>query len=177
MDDQKAIKKEIDVLAHLESLSKGNSGVLHQDFKRSLKEFGDVTVSQWKEIVQFASKQLGFWEAKLLYSPVRSPDTLAAEEAKEWQLIWKVCCNELVKHVPEVGNMVEQQRTMNLLKYCFERRIDYGKKKPFQRLTVYLLSRIAIVLNKIGIKTISNALYERALYPARTVGRLKNKQI
>ncbi len=173
MDDKQPTGKEGDMLSRLESLSKGELGVPHEDFERMLREFGNITISEWHKVVKFTSDQLGLWEAEWLFSPIHSPNTFAEEEVTGWQMISQVCINALVERVPEIKGDIERQQRLISVRCIVERRMDYNKTRLFQRVTASVLSRISIGLSRLGFKNIAEQLYATSLYPPGTVGRSK----
>jgi len=170
MDDQKEVSKG-DLIARMGFLSNGSSGVLCRDFERALKEMGSVTISEWGQIVTFATNQLGFWEAEWLFSPAHCPNSLAAGEIDAWRLLWHVCADELVKKVPEVKEHLENQKSLILLRHSLQRRVNYNKTRPLEKVFAIVLAKTSFALKKLGFTSIAQNLYGRSLYPKGTVGR------
>src|SRR3990172_8916324 len=108
MDDKREVSKG-DLIARMGFLSNGRSGVFCRDFERVLKEMGNVTISEWGQVVTFATDQLGFWESEWLFSSAHCPNNLAVAEIDAWRLLWHVCADELAKKVPEVKEQLENQ--------------------------------------------------------------------
>ena len=170
MDDQKEVSKG-NLIARMGFLSNGSSGVFCRDFERVLKEMGNVTISEWGQVVTFATDQLGFWEAEWLFSPEHRPNTVAQAEIDGWKLVCRVLTEELVKKVPEVRELSEKRQTQILLRHSLERRINYNKTKPLERLFALVFSTISIALYRLGFTSIAQKLYSYSLYPKGTVGR------
>jgi hypothetical protein len=160
-----------DITARLRSLANGSKGVSHRDFERVLKEMGNVTISELKEVVTFATDQLGFWRVEWLFSPANCPNTLAEAEIDGWRPLLDVCTDELVKRVPNVKDLLENQRELCLLQHIMQLRIDYNETRPLERLFAIVLSKTSIALNKVGFKSIAEMLYSYSLYPKGTVSR------
>jgi len=171
MNDKPVIDPKSDLIARMESLSKGSEGVSYRDFEHLLREMENVSVPQLKQVVYFASDQLGFWEAEWLFSPADSPNTIAAAETEGWRLICRSCTDALVKNVPDVRRPLEQQQNLTLLRHAIKRRVDYDKTRPLSRLAANVLGRMSFGLNKLGFEGIAKRLYSRGLYPKGTVGR------
>jgi hypothetical protein len=170
MDDQKEVPKG-NLIARMGFLSNGSAGVLCQDFERALKEMGNVTISEWGQVVTFATDQLGFWEAEWLFSPAHCPNNFAAAEIDAWRLLWHVCADELVKKVPEVKDQLENQKSLILLRHSFQRRVNYNKTRPLEKVFAIVLAKISFAFKKLGLISIAQKLYGRSLYPKGTVGR------
>jgi len=160
-----------DITARMRNLSNGTKGVPLRDFERVIGELGDITVSELKEVVYFATEQFGFWEAEWLFSPAHRPNTVAQAEIDGWKLVCRVLTEELVKKVPEVRELSEKRQTQILLRHSLERRINYNKTKPLERLFALVFSTISIALYRLGFTSIAQKLYSYSLYPKGTVGR------
>jgi hypothetical protein len=76
-----------------------------------------------------------------------------------------------LKHVPDVREPIEEVHRLTVLKHSIARRAHYNRNKPLQRLVATVLSAAGIGLNKLGLKTIAQYLYEMSLYPKGTIGR------
>lgn len=160
-----------DITARLKSLANGRKGVPYRDFEQALREMGNVTISECRQVVGFATDQFGFWMAEWLFSPVQSPSAIAKGEIDGWRLLLRVCTDELVKKVPEVKEQLEREQDLILLRHSLERRKDFNKNRPFEKLFSMVLSSISIALNRVGFKSIAETLYGCSLYPKGTVGR------
>ena len=170
MDDQKEASRD-DLIARMGFLSNGRPGVFCRDFERALKEMGNVTISEWGQVVTFVTDQLGFWEAEWLFSPAHCPNNLAAAEIDAWRLLWHVCADELVRKVPEVKEQLENQKSLILLRHSIQQRVDYNKTRPLARLFAIVFAKTSFALNKLGLASIAQKLYGCSIYPKRTVGR------
>ena len=173
MDDKTVHDNESDFIARMGSLSKESSGVSFRDFEALLKEGGSLSVQHMKQVVYFASEQLGFWQAEWLFSPADSPNTIASAEAEGWRLIYRACSDALLGQVSEVREQLEHKHNLTLARHCMERNVDYNKTRPLSRLAVNVFSRMSIGINKLGFESIAMQLYSRSLYPKGTVGRIK----
>jgi len=173
MDDEKK-DSTYDITARMRSLANGNKGVSYRDLEQVLREREDIniTISELRQIVTFATNQFGFWMAEWLFSPVQRPNTIAKGEIDGWRLLLRVCTDELVKKVPEVREHLEREKNMVFLRHSLERRIDFNKSRPFEKLFAIVFSSISIALDRLGFKSIARKLYERSLYPKGTVGRV-----
>jgi len=160
-----------DITACMRNLSNGTKGVSYQDFERVVREMGDITVSELKEVVTFATDQFGFWQTEWLFSPANSPNAVAATEIDGWKLLCRVFTEKLVKKVPEVKGLLDRQQSLTLLQHNIERRVSYNKTRPLERLFTLVLAKTSFALNKIGFASIAQKLYECSLYPKGTVGR------
>ena len=171
MNDKPVNDPKSDLIARMESLSNRSTGVSCRDFPHILKEMKDVTASEWKQVVYFASEQWSFWQAEWLFSPAHSPNTTAKAETEEWRLISRACSDALVEQNPDVRGPLERQQGLTLLRHSLKRRVDYDKTRPLSRLAANVLSRMSFGLNRIGFKSIAERLYSRSLYPKGTLGR------
>jgi hypothetical protein len=176
--DEPVHGNDSDFRARMKSLSKGNEGLSYRDFQNSLREMGDCSVQQLKEVVSFAYDQLGFWDAEWMFSSAHMPNEIAAAESEGWRQLCRICTDKLVKNVPEVRGQLEKQESYASLKHTIKRRVDYNKTRPFSRLAESVISPISFGLDKLGFKGIALQLYARSMYPRgtvghQTVGRLK----
>ena len=162
-----------DITARMRNLSNGRKGVSYRDLERLVREMGDITVSELKEVVTFATDQYSFWSAEWLFSPADHPNTLAKAEIDGWRPLLDVCTDELVKRVPKVKELLEEQKELCLLQHVIQRRRDYNKTRPLEKLLAIVLGKTSIALNKFGFKRIALKLYSYHLYPKGTIGRTR----
>jgi hypothetical protein len=171
MDDNLDDSKESNFIQRMEGLSKQNRSVSHRDFERLIKEGGNLTLQETKQVFYFASEQLAFWEAEWFYSPAHSPNTTAQEEIEGWHLIYKAISNTLVEKVPQIRGELEKLHTRTLLRHSIERTVAYNKTRPLLRISENIFSSLSFALDKLGFQRAAKQLYARSLYPKGTVGR------
>jgi hypothetical protein len=173
MDDLKLPERRSELLDHITFFSKEGQGVHYQDFERVFRESAreDITVDGWRKITGFTSDQLGFWEAKWLFSWAYSPDTGAKSEMDGWKIICEACLGELKNKLSEAADMIEEQYDLAVLKYSLKRAVDYNDAKPTRKFKATVRSSLLIKLDKVGFRDVASRLYRRALYPKGTVGR------
>jgi DNA polymerase-3 subunit epsilon len=74
-----------------------------------------LSASQWVEVIDFASNQLGYWSAEYVFSPMTSPNVLAEEGAEEeaegWQCAWEACAKSLAEQKPELLENLEESKS------------------------------------------------------------------
>jgi len=162
-----------DIPTRMRNLSNGNKGLSYQDFKQTLKETRYLPIDEFQEVVTFATDQYSFWSAEWLFSPADHPNTLAKAEIDGWRPLLDVCTDELVKRVPKVKELLEEQKELCLLQHVIQRRRDYNKTRPLEKLLAIVLGKTSIALNKFGFKRIALKLYSYHLYPKGTIGRTR----
>ena len=161
-----------DLMTRLESFAKERMGVPYREFERVLRECDtSITVACLNQVLKLACDQWGFWEAEWLFSPAHSPNTLAKTEMEGWKALWRGSLDTLVETVPNVKDLLEQEQNLVVFGHSLRRAIEYNKTKPFRKIAAPMLSKLSIVLNKIGLHSIANDLYSWGLYPKGTVAR------
>jgi hypothetical protein len=159
------------LLESLRHWSASNSLIYQSDFQRLLDLMEEeIPLSEWREVVNFASDQCARWEAQWLLSPANSPNAQAAKEAEAWRQSYRVCADTLIRHVPDVRNHVDETHRLRGLGRIMERRLETAPGRIDRSLAAFL-SKVAIKLGRVGLRRASGYLYAAALFPKGTVGR------
>ena len=81
-----------EILSHLQALATGKSAVPFEHFDRLRKRTSETTMtpSELNELVNFASDQVGMWQAEWFFSPANLPNTSAKAESEQWEKLWEV---------------------------------------------------------------------------------------
>jgi hypothetical protein len=125
------------------------------------------------QIINFASDQVGIWEAEYLFSSASSPNTAARAESERWEQLWGTLSDVLLQLAPDIADLIHRRHRLLVFKPSFEKSLQYTSKKALQRMFAGALSRIAIGLGKLGIVSIPERLYAISMYPKGSVGRCK----
>jgi hypothetical protein len=174
MDDQPKFNSEGDLAARLASLANGTSRVTIEDFEALLKNIPErISATVLNQIINFASDQVGIWEAEYSFSSASSPNTAARAESERWEQLWGTWSDVLLKLAPDVADQIHRRHRLIVAKHSVEKSLQYTSKKPLQRMVAGVLSRIAIGLGKLGIVSIPERLYAFSMYPKGSVGRCK----
>ncbi len=144
-----------DIIADLRNLSNGSKGLPYRDFEQVLREMGDVTISELRQIVTFTANQFGLWMVEWLSSPVQSPNTIAKGEIDKWRLLLRASTDELVKKAPEEREHLLRKQDLILLRHSLERRVDFNKNRPLEKLFAAVFSNMSLALDKLGFKGIA----------------------
>ncbi len=174
MDDQPKFDADGNLAARLTSLANGMSRVMTEDFEVLLKNMPEqVSTTALNQIINFASDQVGIWEAEYSFSSAISPNTVARAESERWAQLWGTWSDVLLKLAPDVADQIHRRHRLIVAKHSVEKSLQYTSKKPLQRMVAGAMSRIAIGLGKLGIVSIPERLYAFSMYPKGSVGRCK----
>jgi hypothetical protein len=146
-----------------------------EKFRAFLKDTPEnkMSIVQLNQIVNFASEQVGIWEAAYSFSPAHSPNIGAKNESEQWEDLWKAWSALLVEHAPDLADKLNRRHGLIVARHSVETSLQYKSGKPLQRITAAGLSRLAIGLGRLGIADIPERLYALSLYPKGSVGRGK----
>lgn len=160
-------------LASLRQFSVSGAPVPHAEFQRVIDhENREMPLAEWHEVVSFASKQCAQWQVRWLFSPAASPDTRAADEVEKWRKAYAAYVELLVERVPDVREPLEREHRLRAAQCALERRLDESKGRPLSSRSLSpLLSKVAILLGRAGLRGAAGRLYATTLYPKGTVGR------
>jgi len=160
------------LLASLRQFSVSNAVIPHADFQRLVdRENREMPLTEWNEVVSFASDQCAKWQVRWLFSPAASPDTRAADELEKWRQAYVAYVEPLVERSPDVREPLEREHRLRALQSALGRRLEESKGRPLDRSLSALLSKAAILLGRAGMRSVAARLYTTALYPKGTVGR------
>ena len=160
------------LLASLRQLSVSNAAITHAEFQRMVdREDRELALTEWHEVVTFASDQCAQWQVRWLFSPVASPDTRAAEELDRWRRAYVGYVEPFVERAPNVREPLEREHRLRAAQRALGRRLEESKGRPLDRWLSALLSKAAILLGRAGMRGVAGRLYATALYPKGTVGR------
>ena len=175
MEDQPTGTIDTDFADRMAALTNQTVGVTIEKFRTFLEGTAKDTMSiaQLNEIVNFASKQVGLWEAAYSFSPAHSPNIGAKNESEQWDELWKAWSALLLEKVPDIADEVNRRHRLIVARPSVETSLQNKSGKPLQRMVAAVLSWLAIGLGKFGIADIPERLYALALYPKGSVGRGK----
>ena len=159
----------------LEALTTQTAGVAIEKFRAFLKDTPEnkISIEQLNQIVNFASEQVGIWEAAYSFSSAHSPNIGAKNESEQWEELWKAWSALLLEQVPDLSDKVNHRHRLIVAGRSVETSIQHKSGKPLQRIAAAVLSRLAIGLGRLGIAGIPERLYALSLYPKGSVGRGK----
>jgi hypothetical protein len=88
-----------------------------------------------------------------------------------WEGLWQSLVNILSEKIPEINKELENQKAMICSVYAMEKSLQHNKQRLFGQSQSAIMSHAAILLKKIGFRSIATSLYIAALYPKGTIGR------
>jgi len=157
----------------LEAIMRNRKTVALGEFRAAFEKLSEdtLTPNDLHQLVNFATDQYALHQADWLFSSASAPDEEAAAKMEAWDQIWHTLSTELVKQVPAAHGAMSQHHTLIAAQYLLSRKVQLDSPSFLTRLRTYLLSRVAFVLNALGLRAIGRKLYGFALYPNGTVGR------
>lgn len=159
-------------LRSLDALSQGKMQVRCDHFQQSVQDLSaSILAEDFAKIVAFSADQLGRWDAEWLFSPALTPDSDAACEKEAWAAAWETNSNALMEVFPALRANLKRERDLICLSRIMEKRREYNRGKPLTEFTRNVLSRVGLLLCRIGLQSTGHFLYKRALFPPNTVGR------
>jgi hypothetical protein len=175
MEDQPGGATDITFENRLEALTTQTAGVTIEEFSAFLKNTPErkMAIKHLNQIVNFASEQVGVWEAAYSFSPADSPDVGAKNESEQWEELWKTWSALLLEQVPDLMDKVNRRHRLIVAGHSVATSLQCKRGKPLQRIAAAVLSRLAIGLGRLGIADIPERLYALSLYPKGSVGRGK----
>ena len=175
MEDQPTGTIDTDFADRLAALTSQNVGVTIEKFRTFLEGTAKDTMSiaQLNEIVNFASKQVGVWEAAYSFSPAHSPNIGAKNESEQWGELWIAWSALLLEKVPDLSDKIKRRHHLIVAERSVETSLQHKSGKPLERIKAAALSRLAIGLGRLGVAGIPERLYALSLYPKGSVGRGK----
>jgi len=174
MKDQSTATADNDLVSRLEALSTGGAGVTVDSFEVLLKNMPEkMSVSQLNQIINFASEQVGIWEAEYSFSPAYSPNAAAKAESERWEHLWGAWSEMFLKLTPDLTEQIHRRHGLIVAQHSVERSLHYTDNKPLRRMVFGAVSQVAIGLGRIGFSGLSQRLYAFSLYPKGSVGREK----
>lgn len=160
------------LLATLRRVAADGGAIPHRDFQGALdREGSNVPAAEWSEVVTFASDQCARWGTQWLLSSAASSDARAREELEAWERSYTACSELLVEQFPTVREALAKAHGLRAIGPALESRVRASEGNPFRRSFLALLSKAAILLNRVGFHRIAGSLYATALFPKGTVGR------
>jgi len=163
-----------DLAGRLEALSVGATGVTVHSFEGLFKNMPEeMSVAQLNQIINFASDQVGIWEAAYSFSSAYSPNAAAKAESERWEQLWGAWLDMFLKLIPDVAEQAHRRHRLIVLQHSIEKGLHYTDNRPLRRMFIGAVSKVAIGLAKIGISDLSKRLYAFSLYPKGSVGRGK----
>ena len=172
MDEQYSKSPAYQFLRGLDALRQSKMQVRCDHFQQSVQYLSASILAQdFAKIVDFSADQLGRWEAEWLFSPALIPDSDAACEKEAWASAWETNSNALMEVFPISSATLKRERDLICLRKFMEKRREYDSGKPLAKLTCNVLSRVGLLLYRIGLQSTGRFLYKRVLFPPNTVGR------
>ena len=168
-----SMKSKTEFLASMERLTTEAAAISHTEIATALESVpeNDFTVAEWYKLTDFALDQIGKWQVKWLFSPAQTPDTVAQTEAEAWERLWDVFSKALVEQVPEVEVELHEKKRLSIPQQLMRQKVQQESGNRPAMFASSVTSRLAIVLNSLGCKSIAHRLYARALFPSGSVGR------
>ena len=165
---------EFNILNRIYDLTGDETYISYSVFDSVVKEQaeGNISIRDLHEALRFISNQYSLWLAKWYFSPAHSPDKIAESEVEGWRFIWQAFSNMLMEYVPDAMELITEEHNLTLVEHSLKSRVEFNETKPMEKLTSQVLGKTAMFLNKIGFKSIANNIYNAALYPKGTVGRV-----
>ncbi len=158
----------------IDSLKSKNPFVNYNDFEKELKEQvqDDLSMKDLHELLKFTSDQYGYWMSNWHFSPETSPDMGAKVQSEGWKLLCQAFLSTLTENAPGAREELQHQLNLIAMRHCLQKRVDYNETKFVEKIHTHLLSKTAILLNKMGFNNIASNMYTKSLYPKDTVGRM-----
>jgi hypothetical protein len=154
----------------IDHLSQFRDATDYRRFSSLLEQVDSASLTDWGEIVRFASIRWQEWEVQWLYSSAASPDLEAAEQRQGWRRIHEGCVALLVERIPDIGGPLEDEASYQGLSLGIKRGL--AMRGPIARRWWGFVSHVAIFMGKrLGFSTLGRLLYSSAMFPAGTVGR------
>jgi hypothetical protein len=151
-------------------LSATNSLLPHRDFLKLLAENSvPLQLTEWNELVKFASNQCGRWQVRWLYSSATTPDKIAHQEWDGWHQLHTQLSDDLLTHVPDAKPHLDRAHEFRALHHALTQGLS--QRGPVGRVWWGFVSQVALLLKRVGLGSIGLRLYSMALYPRGTVGR------
>lgn len=137
-----------------------------------------MPIADASKLFQYACIQCGRWEAKWLYSPVRSPNKRAKFQADKWKEISTVFFEALTKAMPDskAAELLNEQRALIGFEPVMKRAVEYSESRPFEGFVMQTYARVGILVSSWGMKRLGRSFYERGFYPRGTVGHPRNSE-
>jgi len=132
----------------------------------------ELSIHDVKELIKFSTEQIGYWNAEWSFSSATEPNHDAKAQRDGWENIWDNWVEILTMEIPEAMELMVQLRNRAYMLHTVKRNLEYNNRGVLNQLYTNFLSNVAITLNRIGFKSIATSLYNIALYPKGTVGRL-----
>ena len=132
----------------------------------------ELSMYDIKELIKFSTEQIGIWNAEWSFSSAMSPNHDAKDQRDGWEKIWDNWVGLLTKEIPEAMVPMVQLKNHAYMMHTVKRNLESNKRGILSQSFASFLSNIAIALNKIGLRSIASSIYNIALYPKGTVGRL-----
>jgi hypothetical protein len=174
MKDELGSETDGDLVSRLEDLVPTGAAVTVVAFEAFTQNFSEkMSVMQLRHILDFASRQVGAWEAEYSFSPADSPNTAAKTESERWEALWVAWSERFIKLVPDIAEQTHRIHRLISAKPSLERAVRYNEQSPLRKMVAGTVSRIAIALGKIGVSGLATQLYAFSLYPKGSVGRGK----
>jgi hypothetical protein len=163
-----------DLTARLESLSDGTKGVTVDSLQSLLKTMPqNMSATELNQIMNFASDQVGIWEAEYSFSSVTSPRIDAKAESELWAELWAAWSDMLLELVPDIAEKIHRRHRLIVAQHSIKKSLHYMAKKPLRRIIAATASTLAIALGRLGMPKVPERLYAFGLYPKGSVGRAK----
>jgi hypothetical protein len=174
MKDQSQSGSDNDLATRLESLSNETRGVTVDRFHALLKTMPEkMSPAELNQIINFASDQVGIWEAEYSFSPITSPHITAKAESELWAELWEAWSDMLLNLVPDVADKIHRKHRLIIARHSVEKSLHYTADKPVRRIISTTASKVAIILGRLGAGNVAEQLYAFSLYPKGSVGRGK----
>jgi hypothetical protein len=173
MADEPSPTSDNDLMARLELLTSEGHGVSCRDFECMITkdEHTSMTLSELRNLFEFACDQLGHWETEWLFSFADSPNSVANTEREGWTVLRRAFFDLLVREIPDLRESLDSLQRRILLQHSLERRVEYNEGKPWRQISSIVMSKVSFLFDSLGFRRIAFDLYARALYPKGTVAR------
>ena len=121
MEDQSTTTIDNDLASRLDTLSAKTGAVTVERFRVFLKDMPEkMSIVQLNQILNFASEQVGVWEAAFSFSPAHSPNLNAKAESEQWEQLWNAWSNMLLELAPEITDEVHRRHRLIVVKHSVE---------------------------------------------------------
>jgi hypothetical protein len=162
------------LLARVADLSVRSERVACNQFQgwfAALPKTEQFSLIEWNRLVDFVADQRAQWSVAWLFSHGNEPNAAAEAEADGWTSLWTRYSAALIERAPAVREATLRYRDLSAIQYAVQRRLEFNRGRPFQRVVVPILGWLGIQLNRLGLRRLGAFVYRFSLYPPGTIGR------
>lgn len=163
-----------DLLPAVRAWQRAGEIIPHAELQRLMERQAGrapLPLAEWSEVVTLASSQVARWQARWLFSPAASPDREAEAELDGWRDLYAACAEALLTRAPEVRDRLERQHEVATLRQALKQRLDETEGQAMRRALLAILSHVARIARRAGLRDLASRLDAAALYPRGSVGR------